>query len=175
MSELEDLYQFLYLCPVGLVETDATGLVRLVNPESARLLAPLLDSPDLADLGPLLRRHAPHLLEGDREAVVCSSEEHDLWIRLELMHLDEDRRMVVVWDVTDSQRRARREADAAFEINDDIVQALVAAESCFDLDLPERGRALLHEASEASRAWIGAHYAAWGTTARGPGSGVSHR
>jgi GAF domain-containing protein len=61
-QELQDLREFFYQCPVGLLEVDDDGLVIKVNPAAVAMLAPALGSDSLAKLFPLLDRLAPQLI-----------------------------------------------------------------------------------------------------------------
>ena len=49
----EELLRFLYMCPVGLVRTAASGDVQMMNPQAAQLLLPLTAQ---SDAGKPLRR-----------------------------------------------------------------------------------------------------------------------
>ena len=165
------LQQFFHVCPVGLAETDARGRVLVINPAAVSLLTPALTRPDFRDLGPVLDRLVPGLaraMQADGPAgpvgggVACTFEAADTWVGLQVLRLEPDRFMVVVHDVTTEQRLARREAQAALEINDTVVQTLVAAETALDLGRTDLGRSLVGEASKASRTWIGQQLVASG-------------
>ena len=95
-------------------------------------------------------------------AVACTFPAGDTWVGLQVLRLEPDRFMIVVHDVTTEQRLARREAQAALEINDTVVQTLVAAETALDLGRAALARSLVAEASKASRAWIGQQLVASG-------------
>ena len=60
-SEYEALLQFLYLAPVGLVQTNLIGEVELMNPLSAQLLMPLSKDGGLSNLFNALESVAPEL------------------------------------------------------------------------------------------------------------------
>lgn len=49
-SSHEDLLQFFYLCPVGILEIDATGHIHRLNPRASQLLMPLDKPATLANL-----------------------------------------------------------------------------------------------------------------------------
>jgi hypothetical protein len=72
---------------------------------------------------------------------------------------------------------ARQQADTirriAVGVNDDIVQALVAAEMTFDLGRLDEARQALAEASRAARSWVGVQLFAAGEPE--PGSLVRTR
>jgi hypothetical protein len=168
---VDDLQQFFHVCPVGLAETDRHGVVHEINPAAVRLLAPAMPLPDFRDLGPVLCRLVPDLAaamladappgEVGRE-VACTMPVADTWASIQVVRLGPERLMVVVHDVTTQERLARREAQAALEINDAVVQTLVAAETALDLGRTALGRSLVAEASRASRAWIGQQLVASG-------------
>jgi PAS domain-containing protein len=62
-QELQDLREFFYQCPVGLLEIDDDGLVYQVNPAAVALLAPVIGGGNLARLFPLLDRLAPEMTD----------------------------------------------------------------------------------------------------------------
>jgi hypothetical protein len=170
-TSAEGLQQFFHVCPVGLAETDARGHVLVINPAAVSLLTPAMPRPDFRELGPVLDRLAPDLTRAMRtdgptgpvgSAVACTFSTSDTWVGLQVLRLEPDRFMIVVHDVTTEQRLARREAQAALEINDTVVQTLVAAETALDLGRTDLGRSLVGEASKASRAWIGQQLVASG-------------
>lgn len=122
-EEYEALIEFLYLAPVGLIQTTGDGSVVLINPLSAQLLMPLtrdgsLDNlfEVLADVAPDLRHQASsfdrlsgpicegsHIhvnagLGGKAEAQILS---------LSLYKLDASRLMAVLSDVTLQVKRER--------------------------------------------------------------------
>ncbi|MBC8008442.1 MAG: sensor domain-containing diguanylate cyclase, partial [Prolixibacteraceae bacterium] len=49
-DEHEALIQFLYMAPVGIIQTSINGAIWLMNPISAQLLMPLARDGDLANL-----------------------------------------------------------------------------------------------------------------------------
>lgn len=61
LAEHEALLQFLYLAPVGLIQTTLTGDVQLINPLSAQLLMPLSKDGGLSNLFDVLESVAPEL------------------------------------------------------------------------------------------------------------------
>jgi signal transduction histidine kinase len=72
----EGLLRFLYRVPVGLVEADAHGVIRLMNPAAARMLMPLAPTGGLANLFDVLDDVLPELRaraqrSGDRPGIVC--------------------------------------------------------------------------------------------------------
>ncbi|MWN65557.1 hypothetical protein, partial [Escherichia coli] len=60
-AEHEALMQFLYLAPVGLVQTRSDGEIVMINPISAQLLMPLARDGNLANLFTALENVAPEL------------------------------------------------------------------------------------------------------------------
>ena len=60
-EDYEALIQFLYLAPVGLVQTSLDGAIAMINPISAQLLMPLSRDGGLANLFTVLESVAPDL------------------------------------------------------------------------------------------------------------------
>jgi diguanylate cyclase (GGDEF)-like protein/PAS domain S-box-containing protein len=60
-SDYDRLLEFLYLIPVGVIRFGADGCVQMANPAAARLLLPLSNGRELADLFALLEYKAPDL------------------------------------------------------------------------------------------------------------------
>jgi diguanylate cyclase (GGDEF)-like protein/PAS domain S-box-containing protein len=58
---VEDLLQFLYMTPVGIVKFSAEGAIDLINPMASQLLLPLLSDVDLANLYDALAPLLPNL------------------------------------------------------------------------------------------------------------------
>ncbi len=60
-SSEEQLLEFLYACPVGLLECDAAGEIGMMNPHAMQLLLPLAGPRDSGNLFSALEQHAPEL------------------------------------------------------------------------------------------------------------------
>ncbi len=60
-GEHEALLQFLYMAPIGSVQTDIDGTITLINPKSAQLLMPLQKAAGLENLFNALDLVAPQL------------------------------------------------------------------------------------------------------------------
>lgn len=60
-DDYEALLAFLYMCPAGLLQLDATGAVQLANPPAVRMLLPLMASPMLENLFDCLESYAPEI------------------------------------------------------------------------------------------------------------------
>jgi serine phosphatase RsbU (regulator of sigma subunit) len=144
-QELEDLLQFFYQCPVGLIETDDGGTVRQINPAAARMLAPVLFSPvrtdsgpgpdtTLTELFPLLRRLAPAVIDAvvtDRQRlgplvsgermVIPAGPDGEACLEAIAVRVDRDRVMLALVDVSEERRLARRER----ELGDELHQAIM--------------------------------------------------
>ncbi|MEG3084311.1 diguanylate cyclase [Sphingomonas sp. PB2P12] len=60
-SSEEQLLEFLYACPVGLIECDATGEIGLMNPHAMQHLLPLAGPRDPGNLFAAFEQHAPEL------------------------------------------------------------------------------------------------------------------
>lgn len=130
-DELQALIQFLYRTPVGLIDADADGHIRMMNPMGAQLLMPLAQAGRLDNLFdalhsavPDLRRLASRragpggvLCEGHRfDAGVpagASRPERSRTLALSLFSAGGGRLTAVVHDATQDERRMRRRVDAA--------------------------------------------------------------
>lgn len=125
----EALLQFLYMAPVGLVQTDAGGRIGLINPVSAQLLMPLSRDGALDNLFNALESVAPDLRQqaaafAAPHGMVCDGVRIQLhadparpapqFLSLSLIKLDGSRLMAVLADVTQQVRRDRqlRQSDA---------------------------------------------------------------
>ena len=60
-SSEEQLLEFLYACPVGLIECDMTGEIALMNPHAMQHLLPLAGPRNSSNLFSALEQHAPEL------------------------------------------------------------------------------------------------------------------
>ncbi len=118
-AEHEALMQFLYLAPVGLVQTAADGEILMINPVSAQLLMPLQRDGNLVNLFDALAGVAPELrhlcaMFARPTGMVCDGMHIQLGGRgpqvlsLTLLKLDEARLMAVLSDVTEQVRRDRQ-------------------------------------------------------------------
>ncbi len=111
--EYESLLQFIYLAPVGLVQTSLDGTIVLINPFSAQLLMPLSHDGTLSNLFTALERVAPDLRHrvgcfAGNTGRVCDDVRFQVTagnrvpesISLSLVKLDADRLMAVFADIT---------------------------------------------------------------------------
>lgn len=60
-SSEEELLEFLYACPVGLIECDSSGAIAMMNPHAMQHLLPLAGARDPGNLFAALEHHAPEL------------------------------------------------------------------------------------------------------------------
>jgi diguanylate cyclase (GGDEF)-like protein/PAS domain S-box-containing protein len=131
-AEHEALIQFLYLAPVGLVQTGIDGEIVMINPISAQLLMPLSRDGTLTNLFTALEDVAPELRRLCAEftrpnGMVCDGLQIHLncgapgkrmrvphVLSLSLLKLDGARLMAVLSDVSEQVRRERqlRQSDA---------------------------------------------------------------
>ena len=123
-AEHEALIQFLYLAPVGLVQTNVQGDVTMMNPVAAQLLMPLSHDGGLDNLFTALARVAPELRErtaryGEPYGKICDglhvyleagagARRAPQILALTLLKLDPERIMAVIDDITEQVRRERR-------------------------------------------------------------------
>jgi diguanylate cyclase (GGDEF)-like protein/PAS domain S-box-containing protein len=131
-AEHEALIQFLYLAPVGLVQTGFDGEIAMINPISAQLLMPLSRDGSLTNLFTALQDVAPELRHlcatfAHPSGMICDGLHIHLnsgapgkrmrvphVLSLSLMKLDDARLMAVLQDVSEQVRRERqlRQSDA---------------------------------------------------------------
>ena len=131
-EEYEALIQFLYMAPVGLVQTSIEGEIALINPVSAQLLMPLSPDGSLTNLFTALESVAPEV----RLVVANFSEPHGMifdalriqlsagargvadpqMLSLSVLKLDETRLMAVLNDISlqVSRERLLRKNEAWF-------------------------------------------------------------
>jgi diguanylate cyclase (GGDEF)-like protein/PAS domain S-box-containing protein len=154
VAEHEALMQFLYLAPVGLVQTAADGEIVMINPISAQLLMPLQRDGNLVNLFDALAGVAPELRHlcatfGRPSGMVCEGLHIQLdgagarankrapqVLSLSLLKLDGTRMMAVLADVTEQVRRERQ-----LRQNDAWLNALLTSITDYALvGLDEQGR-----------------------------------
>ena len=123
-KEYDALLQFLYLAPVGLVQTSIDGEIVLINPISAQLMMPLSRDGGLTNLFAALETVAPDLRHlcanfGKPHGMVCDAVRIQInagvpgksdpqILALTLLKLDANRLMVVLSDITLQVRRERQ-------------------------------------------------------------------
>lgn len=123
-SEYEALLQFLYLAPVGIVQTALDGSIAMINPLSAQLLMPLSRDGTLDNLFDALEQVAPELRNLVRQfpephGTVCDSLRVQLsagipgrkdarMLSLTVLKLDDSRLMAVISDITQAVKRERQ-------------------------------------------------------------------
>jgi diguanylate cyclase (GGDEF)-like protein/PAS domain S-box-containing protein len=124
-AEHEALIQFLYLAPVGLVQTGLDGEIVMINPISAQLLLPLQRDGNLVNLFDALEGVAPELRHlcaafARSSGMVCDGLHIHLngggaparrapqVLSLTLLKLDDTRLMAVLSDVSEQVRRERQ-------------------------------------------------------------------
>ena len=135
-AEYEALLQFLYLAPVGLVQTSLDGEIEFINPLSAQLLMPLARDGALNNLFIALENVAPDLrhLAARFEAPqgrICDAMPLQLsasiagvvdpqLLSLTLVKMDADRLMAVLSDITLQVKR-----DRELRANEAVLNALL--------------------------------------------------
>jgi diguanylate cyclase (GGDEF)-like protein/PAS domain S-box-containing protein len=123
-AEHEALLQFLYLAPVGIVQTSADGTIGMINPLSAQLLMPLASDGNLANLFDALDPVAPELramaaaftatsgavCDGHRVQLTAGipGREDPRFLSVSLVKLDAERFMAVISDITLVMRREQQ-------------------------------------------------------------------
>ena len=111
-AAFEELLQFLYLAPVGIVKFSAEGTVDLINPMAAQILLPLLPEGDLAKLYVSLAILVPDLRQrvgdfADNSGAILDQQrletrvgDETLVLALTVNRVNETVYMAVVKDVT---------------------------------------------------------------------------
>ena len=138
----EQLLEFLYACPVGLIECDAAGEIAMINPHAMQHLMPLAGAEDAGNLFKALERYAPELRHlagrfGQKTGIICDG--HRIIVDLgsgqaktgpkvlscTLVKLGSNRLMATLADISlqVAQEQRLRQADAWFatlldQIND---------------------------------------------------------
>jgi diguanylate cyclase (GGDEF)-like protein/PAS domain S-box-containing protein len=122
-SEYEALLEFMYLAPVGLVQTSSAGEIIFINPISAQLLMPLSRDGEICNLFTALESVAPDLrhlaasFEG-QQGTVCEAMRIQInagiagtsdprLLSFSLVKLDANRFMAVISDITQQISRER--------------------------------------------------------------------
>jgi hypothetical protein len=135
-DELERMYRFFYLCPVGLIEVDNAGAVQQVNPAAVRMLTPALGDAPLRDLVPVLDRLAPgtgilvgarpeqvgQLAAGRRIELPVSSGGTRVHVEVQLHRIDPERVVVLLQDVSAEYRLAEQEHAIAVELQRSLLR-----------------------------------------------------
>ncbi|NBF41109.1 MAG: hypothetical protein GVY14_11920 [Spirochaetes bacterium] len=112
----EQLLQFLYRVPVGLIEIDGRGEIRLMNAYASQVLMPVSGPSWTANLFDILSPYAPefssHIARHQGAFGTVISNERtkllDSWYAVTVERLDEDSYMVALRDVTDEVEREER-------------------------------------------------------------------
>ncbi len=157
-TELQELLQLFYQCPVGLIEVDDGGVVRKINPAAVRMLAPAIGSDSLTELFPLLRRIVPDLVElierapaqlgrlgAGRSMFVSTGQRHDDCVELTAVRVHFDRVMIVMVDVTAEHRLAEREHETALRLQESLL-GWIDEVSSLEVSVAYRPVRLGHEA-----------------------------
>ena len=116
VDDYEALIQFLYVAPVGLVQTSIDGDISMINPVSARLLMPLSPDAALDNLFTALESVAPDLRSliasfAPPRGMVCDARHIALpahapgvsapeMLSLSILKLDKSRLVAVISDIT---------------------------------------------------------------------------
>lgn len=122
-EDYEALIQFLYIAPIGLMQTKMDGEILMANPLCAQLLMPLARDGDLTNLYTALEGVAPDLRTAVQNFDGTHGKVCEGWqlrvigdparglgrsiLSLTLLKLDDGRLMAVIGDVTQSVQRER--------------------------------------------------------------------
>lgn len=120
-ADHEALLDFMYLCPVGLMQFDASGRVDMMNPLAMQLLLPISEMSGITDIFATLERYAPDLrrLVADfaeprgticenKRIVVRSMEQDGLTLSCTIIKLEASRLMGVLTNVSEQVQQERR-------------------------------------------------------------------
>jgi len=152
-EEYEALLQFLYIAPIGLMQTRANGEILLVNPLCAQLLMPLSRDGGMSNLFDALESVAPDLRSRVGEfssdfGMVCnalqvyvdagsSGRGEAQILSLTVLKLDGERLMAVISDITQNVKQER-----ALQQSQAWIQTIVTGETDYALvALDTEGRA----------------------------------
>ncbi|MET0270683.1 MAG: diguanylate cyclase [Sphingomonas sp.] len=151
MSDEEQLLEFLYAVPIGLIECDAAGEIGMINPHAMQHLLPLAGTRDMGNLFAMLERHAPelrHLVTDYRQPIGRICDGHRITVDLgsggrasapkvlacTVVKLGPERLMATLADISVqvAQEQRLRQADAWFaalidQCNDYAVVTLTTA------------------------------------------------
>jgi len=160
-STEEQLLEFLYACPVGLIECDMAGEIAMINPHAMQHLMPLAGHRGVGNLFAALEEHAPELrsivgdfgaptgrvCDGHRILVDLGSGRREAVPRVlacTLVKLGADRLIATLSDISEqvAQEQRLRQADTWFatlldDVNDYATLAIcadgkiTAANACF--------------------------------------------
>jgi diguanylate cyclase (GGDEF)-like protein/PAS domain S-box-containing protein len=131
-AENEKLLEFLYVCPVGIVEIGSDGEIGLMNPIAAQLLVPLGEAASLTNLFGVLEPYAPDfrfmassfaeprgsICENRRIHVRQKGDEDAQILACSLIKVDDSRYLAVLTDVSRevAQERRLKQAESWFSI-----------------------------------------------------------
>jgi diguanylate cyclase (GGDEF)-like protein/PAS domain S-box-containing protein len=116
----EELLQFLYLMPIGIVKFSANGTIDLINPVASQVLLPLVPQGDLSNLYDSLAPLVPDLgqLVGnftsnagtilDRQRLETKAGDHTLVLSLTVNRVNDTVYMAVLRDVTKIAEQERK-------------------------------------------------------------------
>ena len=123
-NEYEALLQFVYLAPVGLVQTAMDGDIVMINPVSAKLLVPISRDgalvnlfsalepvlPDLRQICASFQQPFGHVCDGLRIQVSAGvpSKTDPQFLSLTIVKLDENRLMAVLGDISVQVKNERK-------------------------------------------------------------------
>lgn len=132
-DQLENLLEFLYACPAGLVQTTADGTIAMINPMAMKLLLPIANRGVVTNLFKVLTRYSTDLRDiicGFSAAQGTLCENHRIFVNLPgkngavdplvlactLIKINEDRLIATVSDVSQQvvQERRLKQAETWF-------------------------------------------------------------
>ncbi|BCA63180.1 diguanylate cyclase [Sphingomonas sp. HMP9] len=174
MSSEQELLEFLYACPVGLIECDAAGEIGMMNPHAMQHLLPLAGARNASNLFAALEQHAPELRSMAAAFVPASGricDGHRIFVELgpgrqgmvpkvlacTLVKLGPDRLMATLADVSQQvvQENRLRQADAWFATVLDDVDGYAALTITPDGEIASANSCFLNQTGHAPADVIG--------------------
>jgi len=178
ISSEQELLEFLYACPVGLVECNAAGEIGMMNPHAMQHLLPLAGARDASNLFSAFERHAPELRSmaaafAPATGRVCDG--HRIFVELgsgrpgatpkvlacTLVKLGADRLMATLADVSQQvvQEDRLRQADTWFATLLDDVEGYAALTITPEGDIASANSCFLEQTGHAPGDVIGRNLA----------------
>ena len=177
-SSEEQLLEFLYACPVGLIECDLAGDIGLMNPHAMQHLLPLAGPRDASNLFAACEQHAPELRSlaatyAPATGKICDG--HRIFVDLgrgrrskiptvlacTIVKLGPDRLMVTLSDISQQvvQEERLRQADTWFATLLDGVNAYAALSLTADGQIASADACFTHQTGHDNAAVVGRNLA----------------
>ena len=178
-SSEEQLLEFLYACPVGLLECNAVGDIGIMNPHAMQHLLPLAGSRDSSNLFAALEQHAPELRSIVADFTLSTGrvcDGHRIFVDLgswrgargptviacTIVKLGSDRLMATLTDISQQvvQEQRLRQADTWFATLLDGINDYAALEISAEGDIVAADPCFTHQTGYDANAIVGRNLAA---------------